>query len=379
MPFIEEDTYSLGQQMHETVIKVIGVGGAGGNALNTMVSRMSGADITFIAANTDIQALNKSLAVYKLPLGSSGLGAGTKPEVGFQCANEARATIAKMLEGADMLFLTAGMGGGTGTGASPVIAEVAREMGILTVAIVTKPFSFEGSRRMRIAEKGLEQLKERVDSLIVVLNDRLEETLGEDASLKDCFEKADEVLYNACSSVTEMIQNCGMMNVDFRDIKTVMSCKGKALIGYGEASGADRAVIAASQAISAPLLDSVRMRGAKGLLLNVFASSSVRTSEYRAAMETAQNFVDPEAIVKGGLFFDDSLGDKLRVSLIATGIEDPDQAAQAPKEAEKKSEVASFLSQPFSAGNVQQPAAAPQQSVIQSGLWSSSPVGLKTK
>lgn len=377
MPFIEEDTDSLGQQMHETVIKVIGVGGAGGNALNTMVNRMSGADITFIAANTDIQALNKSLAAYKLPLGSSGLGAGTKPEVGFQCANEARVAIAKMLDGADMLFLTAGMGGGTGTGASPVIAEVAREMGILTVAIVTKPFSFEGSRRMRIAEKGLEQLKDRVDSLIVVLNDRLEETLGEDASLKDCFEKADEVLYNACSSVTEMIQNCGMMNVDFRDIKTVMSCKGKALIGYGEASGPDRAVIAASQAISAPLLDSVRMRGAKGLLLNVFASTSVRASEYRAAMETAQNFADPDAIVKGGLFFDDSLGDTLRVSLIATGIEDPDQPAQAPKEAEKKPEAAPFLSQPFGVRRAKQPASEPQQSANQSGLWSSNPLGLK--
>ena len=214
-----------------TVIKVVGVGGAGGNALNTMVTKLTDCQVEFIAANTDRQALTRSLASEKISLGRTGLGAGARPEVGFQAANDAREEIAEKLRGADMVFITAGMGGGTGTGASPVIAEVAQELGILTVAVVTKPFSFEGGKRMRNAELGLNQLKNRVHSLIVILNDKLEEELGEDATMRECFEKADEVLFNACAGIAELIQKVGQINLDFEDVRTVMGTRGTAMMG----------------------------------------------------------------------------------------------------------------------------------------------------
>ena len=237
-----------------TVIKVVGVGGAGGNALNTMVTKLTDCQVEFIAANTDRQALTRSLASEKISLGRTGLGAGARPEVGFQAANDAREEIAEKLRGADMVFITAGMGGGTGTGASPVIAEVAQELGILTVAVVTKPFSFEGGKRMRNAELGLNQLKNRVHSLIVILNDKLEEELGEDATMRECFEKADEVLFNACAGIAELIQKVGQINLDFEDVRTVMGTRGTAMMGSGEAEGPDRAVTAASMAVTCPLL-----------------------------------------------------------------------------------------------------------------------------
>ncbi|WP_370649251.1 cell division protein FtsZ [Parasutterella muris] len=317
----EYNSSDMGDGHRATVIKVIGVGGAGGNALNTMVRKMGDSDVEFIAANTDQQALSNSLANQKIPLGKSGLGAGMRPEVGFQAANEAREEIADKLRGADMVFITAGMGGGTGTGASPVVAEVAQELGILTVAVVTKPFNFEGMRRMKTAEQGLQQLKNRVHSLIVILNDRLEEELGEDATFKECFEKADEVLYNACSGIAELIQRVGYMNVDFEDVRTVMGARGTAMMGMGEAEGPDRAIAAASQAIACPLLEGVQLKGARGLLVNVTGSTGMRMSEFRTAMETVKNFADPDALVIAGSVTDDSLGEKLRVTVIATGLD----------------------------------------------------------
>ena len=281
-----------------TVIKVVGVGGAGGNALNTMVTKLTDCQVEFIAANTDRQALTRSLASEKISLGRTGLGAGARPEVGFQAANDAREEIAEKLRGADMVFITAGMGGGTGTGASPVIAEVAQELGILTVAVVTKPFSFEGGKRMRNAELGLNQLKNRVHSLIVILNDKLEEELGEDATMRECFEKADEVLFNACAGIAELIQKVGQINLDF-----------------------DRAVTAASMAVTCPLLEGVELRGAKGLLVNITAQEGIRMSEVRSAMETIKNYADSDALIVFGTVYDDSMGDKVRVTVIATGLD----------------------------------------------------------
>ena len=305
----------------KTVIKVIGVGGAGGNAVNTMIKRMTETEVEFIAANTDQQALSQSKAPIKIPLGSTGLGAGSHPEVGQQAANEVRDQIAEKLRGATMLFITAGMGGGTGTGASPVIAEVAQELGILTVAVVTKPFFFEGSHRMRVAEKGLQQLKNRVHSLIVILNDKLEDLLGEAATVEECFEKADEVLYNACSGIAELIERVGRVNLDFNDVRTVMAERGTAMMGSGEAEGPDRALNAASQAIFCPLLEGAKLKGARGLLVNVTAARSMRMAEYRTALETVKNYADKEAVVIAGTVYDDSMGDRLRVTVIATGLD----------------------------------------------------------
>lgn len=299
-----------------TVIKVVGVGGAGGNALNTMVTKLTDCQVEFIAANTDRQALTRSLASEKISLGRTGLGAGARPEVGFQAANDAREEIAEKLRGADMVFITAGMGGGTGTGASPVIAEVAQELGILTVAVVTKPFSFEGGKRMRNAELGLNQLKNRVHSLIVILNDKLEEELGEDATMRECFEKADEVLFNACAGIAELIQKVGQINLDFEDVRTVMGTRGTAMMGSGEAEGPDRAVTAASMAVTCPLLEGVELRGAKGLLVNITAQEGIRMSEVRSAMETIKNYADSDALIVFGTVYDDSMGDKVRVTVI---------------------------------------------------------------
>lgn len=303
------------------LIKVIGVGGAGGNVINNMIKRRARGCVTYIAANTDRQALERSDAEIKIQLGTTGLGAGAKPEVGAQAANEARDEIRDHLAGAQMVFITAGMGGGTGTGASPIIAEVAHELGILTVAIVTKPFSFEGSRRMKIAEGGIAQLKSRVSSMVVILNDRLEEELGGDATVKDCFEKADEVLYNACSGIAEIVESPGLINVDFNDVCTVMGERGTALMGAGEAVGEDRAATAASMAISCPLLEGVQLAGAKGLLINVTASDSLKMSEARTVVETIKNFADQDVNIVWGTVFDSSLGDKLRVTVIATGLD----------------------------------------------------------
>ena len=303
------------------LIKVIGVGGAGGNVINNMIRKQVKGNVVFIAANTDRQALSQSEAEVQIQLGHTGLGAGSKPEVGQQAANEAREEIADALRGANMVFITAGMGGGTGTGAASIVAEVAQELGILTVAVVTKPFSFEGNRRMRNAEAGIKALKARVHSLIIILNDKLEMELGEDATIGECFARADEVLYNAVAGISEIIQAPGLVNADFEDVRTVMSERGTAMMGSAEAEGQDRALQAASQAISCPLLEEFDVKGARGVLVNISGSQAVKMSEIRMAMETVRNFADPDANIVFGSVYDDSLGDKIRVTVIATGLD----------------------------------------------------------
>jgi cell division protein FtsZ len=301
------------------VIKVIGVGGAGGNAVQHMINRgVQGVD--FICANTDAQALARSKAASVVQLGKSGLGAGAKPENGRAAAEEARERIADELRDAHMVFITAGMGGGTGTGAAPVVAQVAKELGILTVGVVSKPFGFEGSRKMRTAEDGLENLATHVDSLIVVLNEKLEEVMGEDAEMDACFKCADDVLHNAVAGIAEIIKVDGLINVDFEDVKTVMSEQGKAMMGTAMASGIDRARLAAEQAVTSPLLEGVDLSGARGVLVNITASRTLKLRETRTVMETISAFAAEDATVIMGAVYDDTMGDNLRVTVVATGL-----------------------------------------------------------
>ncbi|MBC8737299.1 cell division protein FtsZ [Paraburkholderia sp. UCT31] len=315
------------QETDGTIIKVIGVGGGGGNAVTNMVRRhFQGPEL--ICANTDLQVLHKTGAHRVIVLGDSGLGAGANPEVGRECAKEARKKIAEALTGAHMVFVTAGMGGGTGTGAAPVVAEIAREMGILTVGVVTKPFEFEGPRRTKQANQGLAELEKHVDSLIVVLNDRLLDVLGEDITQTEAFQAADDVLFNAVSGITEIIQCPGVVNVDFQDVRTVMSNKGRAMMGYGYASGPNRAEAAAEMAIACPLLEGVNLSGAKGLLVNITASeATLKIKEPKRVMEIIGRHVDEEATIIYGAVYDNSLEDSLRVTVVATGLDDHKPAA----------------------------------------------------
>jgi cell division protein FtsZ len=302
-----------------TVIKVIGVGGAGGNAVEHMIRRgVQG--VEFICANTDHQALLRSSCRNLIQLGKTGLGAGSRPEAGQHAANEARERIADALRGAHMVFITAGMGGGTGTGAAPVVAEVAKELGILTVAVVSKPFEFEGPRRMKLAEAGIGELENHVHSLIVILNNKLEEVLGEDAEMSECFQAADDVLHNACAGIAEIINIPGLVNVDFEDVKTVMSEHGKAMMGTALASGTDRARVAAEQAVSSPLLEGVDLSNARGVLVNITASSSLKMKETREVMNTIRAFAADDATVIFGTVCDEGMGDGLRVTVVATGL-----------------------------------------------------------
>ncbi len=313
------------------IIKVIGIGGAGGNIVNTMIrQKQSVKSVEFIVANTDRQALSRSEAENKIELGRTGLGAGGRPEVGQAAANEAREEIANYLNGASMVFITAGMGGGTGTGAAPIVAEVAQELDILTVAIVTKPFSFEGSRRMKNAEAGLKELKTKVHSMIVILNDKLDEG-REEATLKECFERADKVLYDACFGIAEVIEARGLVNLDFEDVRSVMSERGTALMGAGEAEGEDRAIKAAEAAVSSPLLEGAGIKGAKGVLVNISGPSTVQTSEIKGAVEMIRNLADPDANVIFGFVPDKEIGDKIRVTVIATGL-DQENEPEPPKD-----------------------------------------------
>jgi len=303
-----------------TIIKVIGVGGAGSNAVNHMISKeLTG--VEFQCANTDAQALNKSPAEKKLQLGNSGLGAGAKPEVGKEAAENEIEKIKEFLEGAHMVFITAGMGGGTGTGAAPIIAQAAKEIGALTVAVVTKPFSFEGPKRNKVAEAGLVCLEEQVDSLIVILNEKLEQVFGQDIDQVDAFAKADDVLYNAVAGIAEIINVAGNVNVDFEDVRTVMSSQGKAMMGTAIAQGADRAKVAAEQATRSPLLEGVNLHGARGILVNISASKNLKLHETQMAMNYINSFADDDAEVIWGTAIDESLGDDLRVTLVATGID----------------------------------------------------------
>ena len=303
-----------------TQIKVIGVGGGGGNAVDHMINRgVQG--VEFICANTDAQALNRSRAGELVQLGSSGLGAGSKPEVGRGAAEEAVDHIRNALDGAHMVFITAGMGGGTGTGAAPVIARLAKDMGILTVGVVTKPFDFEGPRRMKQADVGLNELEANVDSLIVVLNEKLLEVLGDDVTQEEAFAEANDVLRNAVGGISDIIHIPGLVNVDFEDVKTVMSEPGKAMMGTATASGPDRATKAAEAAVACPLLEGVDLSGARGVLVLIAASKqNFKLSESRNAMTTIRRYAADEAHVIYGTAYDESLGDALRVTVIATGL-----------------------------------------------------------
>ena len=309
----------LDNETQGAVIKVIGVGGAGGNAVQHMINRgVQGVD--FICANTDAQALARSKAESVIQLGKSGLGAGAKPENGRLAAEEARERIADSLRDAHMVFITAGMGGGTGTGAAPIVAQVAKELGILTVGVVSKPFGFEGTRKMRTAEEGLDSLGSHVDSLIVVLNEKLEEVMGEDAEMDACFKCADDVLHNAVAGIAEIIKVDGLINVDFEDVKTVMSEQGKAMMGTAMANGIDRARLAAEQAVTSPLLEGVDLSGARGVLVNITASRTLKLRETRTVMETISAFAAEDATVIMGAVYDDTMGDNLRVTVVATGL-----------------------------------------------------------
>lgn len=299
------------------VIKVMGLGGGGCNALDFMVKHeILGVD--FIAANTDAQALNRSLASTRLQLGQSGLGAGSNVDKGKQAALENIDSVRATLDGTQMLFVTAGMGGGTGTGSAPVVAKAAREMGILTVGVVTRPYSFEN--RDKAAEAGIEELGQHVDSLIVIPNEKLKRIAGKNFTLKRAFDMANEVLYKAVQGVAETITRDGFINVDFEDVRTVMGSRGLAMMGVGVASGEERAVTAALQAISNPLLEDISMQGARGILVNIMGNEELGLEEYEQVGELVKKYAHPEAIVKVGLTFDDSLEDEVRVTIIATGL-----------------------------------------------------------
>ncbi|TSA14466.1 MAG: cell division protein FtsZ [Betaproteobacteria bacterium] len=310
-------------QNNGTVIKVIGVGGAGGNAVDHMI-RSTVQGVEFIAMNTDAQALAYGQAKNQIQLGASGLGAGAKPEAGRAAAIEAREQIEEALQGAHMVFITAGMGGGTGTGAAPLVAEVAKQMGILTVAVVTKPFTFEGVKRMQAAEGGIDELAQNVDSVIVILNEKLEEVLGEEVSMEDAFSAADNVLKNAVAGISEIINIRGLINVDFQDVKTVMHEQGMAMMGSASASGMDRAHIAAEQAVACPLLEGVNLSGARGVLVNITAAKSgLKLRETKEVMETIRSFAAEDATVILGAVYDEDMGDALRVTVVATGLGQP--------------------------------------------------------
>ncbi|AGF47118.1 cell division protein FtsZ [Candidatus Kinetoplastibacterium desouzaii TCC079E] len=302
-----------------TIIKVIGVGGAGGNAVAHMInSGVKGVD--FICANTDSQALAATNAPVQIRLGNTGLGAGAKPEQGKAHAETAKEEIRSALTGSHMVFITAGMGGGTGTGASPIVAEIAKELGILTVGIVTKPFLFEGSKRLRLAEEGILELSKHVHSLIVILNENLYKFMDEEATQEDCFKSADSVLHNACSGIAEIINVEGNVNVDFEDVRTIMGEHGQAMMGTATASGIDRAKIAAEQAIACPLLEGIDLNGARGLLVNITSSRSLKMRETREIMEIVRSYASEDATVIFGNAYDDSMGDDLRVTVVATGL-----------------------------------------------------------
>jgi cell division protein FtsZ len=313
MEFDMVDNAALG-----TIIKVVGVGGAGGNAVQHMINKgVSG--VEFIAANTDAQALAASSANNIIQIGDSGLGAGMKPEVGRMLAEQSRQRIEDSLRGAHMVFIAAGMGGGTGTGAAPIVAEIAKAMGALTVAVVSKPFSYEGQKCMDIAEAGLDELTQHVDSLIIILNEKLEE-IYEDESMIEWMQHADDVLNNAVAGIAEIINVPGHINVDFNDVKTIMGEQGKAMMGTATASGMDRARIAAEQAVASPLLDGIDLSGARGVLVNVTASRSLKGKEIKEVMAAVRAFAAPDASIAQGIAYDDSMGDEIRVTVVATGL-----------------------------------------------------------
>lgn len=311
----------MNNETQEAIIKVIGVGGCGSNAVDHMIhNEMQG--VEFICMNTDAQALKSNKAQTLLQLGPSitkGLGAGANPDIGREAALEDRDRIAELIQGSDMLFITAGMGGGTGTGAAPVVAQVAKEMGILTVAVVSKPFSFEG-KRLKAAQAGMEALSQHVDSLIVIPNDKLMMVLGNDISMLDAFKAANDVLYGAVAGIAEVINCPGLVNVDFADVKTVMSEMGMAMMGSALSTGVDRARTAAEQAVASPLLEDITLAGARGVLVNITASSALKMREVHEVMNTIKDLTAEDATVIIGTVLDENMEDDLRVTMVATGL-----------------------------------------------------------
>jgi len=337
------DAYS-----QNAVIKVIGVGGGGGNAVEHMVcADIEGVD--FVCANTDAQALKNSSAKTMLQLGTSitkGLGAGANPEIGRESAMEDRERIREVIEGADMLFITAGMGGGTGTGAAPVIAEIAKEMGILTVAVITRPFSFEGNKRSLIASEGIKELEASVDSLITIPNEKLLSVLGKNVSLLEAFKAANNVLLGAVQGIAELITRPGLINVDFADVRTVMSEMGNAMMGSASARGEGRAQAAAEQAVGSPLLEDINISGARGILVNITAGMDLTIGEFEEVGETIRQFASDNATVVVGTVIDPELTDELRVTVVATGLGDPKRMKETPLHVVDKVEVAVTAEEP---------------------------------
>ena len=318
-------------------IIVVGVGGGGNNAVNRMIDEQI-AGVEFIAVNTDKQALNVSSATYKIQIGEKlthGQGAGSDPEVGRKSAEESRNQIAKALEDTDMVFITAGMGGGTGTGGAPIVAEIAREQGILTVGVVTKPFGFEGRRRMQQAEKGIEELQGKVDSLVIIPNERLKHATDQKITFANAFEIADDVLRQAVQSISDLIRDTGFINLDFADVTAIMKNAGMAHMGVGRAAGKGKAEEAARMAISSPLLET-SIHGARGVLINVTGSMDIGLEEVEQAASLVQDAVHPDALTIFGATFDESMDDEIRVTVIATGFADGKSAAAAAPAEEKK-------------------------------------------
>jgi cell division protein FtsZ len=326
--FVLADTENQG-----AVIKVVGVGGGGGNAVTHMINAgIEGVD--FICLNTDAQALKHSKVKMGLQIGcniTKGLGAGADPEVGRQAAMEDRDRIIEMIDGSDMLFITAGMGGGTGTGAAPVVAQIAKELGILTVAVVTKPFAMEGSKRANLADQGIVELSKHVDSVITIPNQKLLSVLGGDMTLMDAFKAANQVLQGAVQGIADLITKPGMINVDFADVRTVMAETGMAMMGSGSASGPDRAREAAEAAVSSPLLEDVNLQGAHGLLINVTAGLDLRTSEFAIVGDTVKRYASEDANVVVGCVIDPEMSEEIRVTVVATGIGKPVVHSQMPE------------------------------------------------
>ncbi len=333
------------EQTPPTDIKVIGVGGGGGNAINRMIE--SGLKkVTFVAMNTDVQALQRSNAQVRIPIGkelTGGLGAGGIPEMGMKAAEESKDEIREVLEGTDMVFITAGMGGGTGTGAAPVVAEIAKGLGVLTVAVVTTPFAFEGRKKLQFANDGIDRLRKNVDTLILIPNQYLLKVAENNTPIKQAFLMADDVLRQGVQGISELITEPGEINIDFADVRTVMKGKGDAIMGIGLGEGANRAVDAARQAISNPLLENARIDGAKSVLVNLTASDGLTLQEYQDVVEMITENCDPEALIIAGQAYNPDLGDKVKVTVVATGFERETVSVEMPQIEKKQPRFDQFI------------------------------------
>ncbi|BBP46560.1 cell division protein FtsZ [Thiosulfatimonas sediminis] len=365
MKFISEDApVSDIRQAGMPVIKVIGLGGGGGNAVNYMMENtIEGVD--FLVANTDAQALAHSRVQKRIQLGEKGLGAGADPEKGRMATRDSLELLKREIEGADMLFLAAGMGGGTGTGSAPVVAQLAREMGVLVVGVVSKPFSYE--RRGRAAEAGIEELTQHVDSLITIPNDKLQQIVGDDFTLNNAFNYANEILLSAVQGITELVTRPGLINVDFEDLRTVMSERGMALMGVGHATGEDRAIKATKKAVAHPLLDDIEVSGAKGILINVTSGPNLTIAEFNAVGDVIDQVAAPDAKVIIGNSLDESMNDEIRVTVVATGLTKREEQVVAPQMAARSTGLNSAVTQMHQNSQAEAPVHQPPSYHTQSG------------